>query len=128
MGGALHPPSALRVPPWSRARRPRRRLRAPRRGAVLVARVREVFARLRGSLVERLQVSRLGQEAAARDELLRRSAEERAALADERAAIEEAARTRDEAHAADIAEHRRLISGLQQEIVRLGTLQEGDRK
>ena len=88
------------------------------RDASRVARIRGAFARLGGSVVEGMALHRLGQELAARDELIRRGAEERAS-------IETAARAREQAHAAEVAEHRHLISGLQHEIVRLGQLREG---
>ena len=67
------------------------------------------------------EITRLGQEITARDALIRKEGEERAAL-------EEAAGGRDQARVAEIEEQRRLIDGLQHEIVRLGTLRETDRQ
>ena len=106
------------------------------RDAMRVARIRDAFARLGGSVVERMELHRLGQELVARDDLIRREADrlgqEVAARdelirrgAEERASIETAAQAREQAQAAETAEHGRLISGLQHEIVRLGQLREG---
>jgi Methyltransferase domain len=119
------------------------------RDAAGVGRIREAFARLGSAVVERLhfqaraealqnEVGRLGealraagQEVAARDELLRRGADERAGreaeIAEQRRLIEQLGQER-AGREAEIAEQRRLIEQLQHEIVRLGTLRVADRQ
>lgn len=109
-------------------------------------RIREAFARLGSFAVEGVQhrarlaglqneVDRLaeavrigGQEVAARDELMRQAA-------DEQAAREEEARSRDQRRVAEIEEQGRLIEeqgrlidGLRHEIAGLGTLRETDQQ